>query len=193
MVTAGHCAFLNERMRRRNHPEPNSSTVSFGETTRRGYDSNAGTLDTDASAIRLKDRNLTPRYIYTGKGPAIPIRGVVQPRLGMVVCQSGVTSNDERCGKITRLAVTLEYEGQKMLQVEYNADPLGGDSGGPVWQKGTYSVVGIVTAGSYNDQEEEVAPGYFTPLLPMPGRPDMPGVFGDLSPLHLFTTDCTCN
>ncbi|HEX2280290.1 MAG TPA: S1 family peptidase [Thermomicrobiales bacterium] len=193
MVTVGHCAYDQERMRRRNRPGEGNKTQIIGLTARRGYDNVKSTFDTDASAIRLEGnpRGLTPRYINMTGRPEIAIRGVVEPRVGMIVCQSGVTADDERCGKMIRLTVRIDYDNQRMLQVAYNAVARGGDSGAPVWQKGTQNFVGIVTAGSENADEEETAPSYFTPVRSPTGYPNMPGIFRspEFASLHLLTAE----
>jgi tripartite motif-containing protein 71 len=192
MLTAGHCTRDFYTARRRG--EPGGEHQEIGYTTRKGYDIDPGDVDTDVSAIRLEERALTPRRVYTGQNP-FAVRQVVEPIRGMEVCTSGVTSGiegrDVRCGKITRMSVRIDYENQRFYQVEFNEVALGGDSGAPVWQEGTKSAVGILTAGAEDEDGNEIAPSYFTPLLPLAGRPHMPGAFGDqeLAPLHLFTVD----
>jgi YD repeat-containing protein len=193
MLAAGHCVYPEEIQRRRNNPI-DDKTQRFGYTARRGYDGNPSTFDTDAAAVRIEGdaRHLTPRYIYLPDYPEVSVRRAVPPQVGMWVCQSGVTSDERRCGRITKLAVAIKYEGQRMLQVEYDALTEGGDSGAPIWQMGTNNAVGILTAGSEGPEGEELKPGYFTPLLPIiPMVPGQPGVFGDpdLAPLNLFTVD----
>ena len=195
MITAGHCVTIGEKSRRRGFPNDSDAPV-FGVTTRNGMDTVKSTWDTDGAAIRLLDRSLTPRYIYTGEGYAIPIKGVVEPRPNMEVCQSGVTSNKVRCGKITGVATRVAWdepgENEKTMQTIFDEVVLGGDSGSPVWQRGTHYAIGLITAGDLHPVTEEyIAPSYITPLLQVQARPHMPGIFRDpdLAPLHLFTAE----
>lgn len=190
LLAAGHCAQLGIYIRRRGFPG-DKTTQPLGATARRGFDKEQSKFPVDISAVRLDSPGLVPRGIYLSSGAAIPVKGIATPRVGMIVCSSGVTSDEEVCGMITHLPTRSDYSNKRFLQVTYDALTLRGDSGSPVWQHGTNNAVGLLTSGQDNEETGiEEPPSYFTPLVADPARP-MPDIFGnpDLSPLHLFTSE----
>ena len=64
---------------------------------------------------------------------------------------------------------------------------LGGDSGGPYWERGTSKAMGTLTGGVGTEEGSEGA-SWFAPVLEIPGYPKAPGSLNALGtegePLH---------
>jgi len=161
VLTAGHCfplgtglnaAEIVYRARYKGDPDP----VQIGTTERRGFLGDPNRFDTDAEAIHLEDPNLVPGWIYECCGGRVSIRptGVAYPKVGEVLCQSGVNSNAVFCGPVLgeasagRLenATTHQLSGWHwMIHIGAGGEP--GDSGSPVWVRNTGEAVGLVIGG----------------------------------------------
>jgi Trypsin len=190
LLTAAHCASPGEAVARRSDPVADR-LERVGVTERSGFDARPRSFDTDAAAIRIAEPAIAPRRIYASPLPSIEVKGAVAPRRGMGVCQSGRASNTVDCGRIVTGPVRVEYLGQKMLQYCYKgALAQYGDSGGPVWKRGTHLAVGLITAGYADAEGNPLDFGCLTPLLPIPNRRHVPAILSarGLGSLHLLTT-----
>ncbi len=193
ILTAGHCYLPGDRVYQFNCPENQGSEGCWERTigyVRRNtmivHESGYGT---DGAAIRLEDPSLVPRLIRWLPEQDIRIKGVTTPREGMMVCVAGSSRGRSKCGAIdwppeTRRWEEIHGNGNPILTtVPYEINVKGGDSGGPVWERGTGLALGTVTGG-----EEEKAGSNFTPLKSLPGYPSAPGTLQALEdgePLHI--------
>lgn len=196
VLTAGHCVLLyEEHVSRRSNPNPTpAQKQEIGVTKRTGYDENPNTMDTDAAAILLKSNYLLPRQINASPAPPIDVKGMELPGQGTRVCHIGRTSKEVLCGEvISGQPEFVQYadeegnlEEQEFLQICFEARSEGGDSGGMTWIEGTNTAVGILVSAT---EPPAVPVSCFTPLMPYPGRADIPGALADpgMAPLQLGT------
>jgi hypothetical protein len=144
---------------------------------------------TDGAAIRVEDPEMVPRLIRWSPDQDIRIKGVATPKEGMMVCVAGSTRGRSKCGAMDWPPETRRWEevhgnGNPILTtVPYEINSKGGDSGGPIWERGTGLALGTLTGGEENKGESN-----FTPLKPLPGYPSAPGTLQaleDKEPLHI--------
>lgn len=187
LLLAGHCFKDNWKIYRW-ELSPDGKQLygqqTLGYIRRRSYRETGEGFSVDAAAAELESAYLAPRLIYDSYGQSTRIGPEVVPHIGMILCQSGVTSNRPECGAVMREPEAFSYfgHGPKMWQVPFNAYSFGGDSGGPVWEPGTGRAVGLLTAGAepLHAGERPAKESYVTPLLPSKGHPAAPGVLSAL-------------
>jgi YD repeat-containing protein len=192
VLDVAHCFLDGEKVDRR---DGNTHVRKFvGMTARDAYDylgngHNVNGWSTDASAIRVDSPELAPRQIWRYPLNATDVRMAAPvPEAGTWVCFSGQTSDRVICGPITvSEKVVFAFPGgnignQKLWLTCFKEPSIGGDSGGPVWIKGTHKAIGLVSAG---DNDETC----LTPLLPVQGHPQAPGVLAapGMGSLNLLT------
>ena len=100
LLTAGHCANLDQIIKRTEHSgfQDPLNWFSIGHVSRKLLDKSPHFID--ALAVRLATDGLAPRKIYghDGRQPAIEDAGVA--RRGQRLCVSGAASNRVRCGNV---------------------------------------------------------------------------------------------
>jgi hypothetical protein len=109
----------------------------------------------------------------------------------MIACIAGASRGRSKCNEIqwppdidTWGAVHGNGNPQ-LVTVHLKVNTIGGDSGGPIWERRTREALGTTTGG-----QEKHDNAYFTPLLPVPGYSNAPGSLAALStgkPLRLVT------
>ena len=192
LLDVAHCFIEGEKAERRDTKTHVRSDV--GKTVRDGYDylgsgHSVNGWSTDGSAIRVENPQFAPRDIWVSPSSAIEVKEVAPvPQPGTWVCFSGQASDKVICGAITvSEKVVFHFPGgnigpQKLWLTCFKERSIGGDSGGPVWIKGTHKAIGLLSAG---DSDESC----LTPLLPVDGHPQAPGILSapGLGSLHLLT------
>lgn len=195
LLDVAHCFVTGEKAERGNADSPKERNT-VGTTVRDGYqylnnnhDVNGWT--TDASAIRVELPELAPRRIVAYPAPLIDVKAVVPvPPRGKQLCFSGHVSGAVICGKITvSEKTTFRFPGgdlgaQKLWITCFMGRSIPGDSGAPVWIRGTHDAVGLLSAG---DTQEAC----LTPLLPIAGLPRAPGALAapGMGALQLMTVE----
>ncbi|MGN6814974.1 MAG: hypothetical protein ACTHK3_02675, partial [Solirubrobacterales bacterium] len=193
LLTAGHCYLSGDRVYQFNCPLNESLEGcwerTIGYVRRSAMVAHESGYGTDGEAIRLEDPAMVPRVIRWSPDQDIRIMGVTTPKEGMVVCVAGSTRGHSKCGAMqwppdTRRWGEEHGDGNPILTtVPFAINSKGGDSGGPIWERGTGLALGTLTAG--NEIEAE---SYFTPLMPLPAYPSAPGTLQaleDKEPLHI--------
>ncbi len=195
LLDVAHCFVTGEKAERGNADEPKERNT-VGITVRDGYqylnnnhDVNGWT--TDASVVRVDLPELAPRRVIGGLGQPEDVKAVVPvPPRGKQVCFSGHVSAKVICGKITvSEKVTFRFpQGylgtQKLWLTCFMGRSIGGDSGAPVWVRGTHNAVGLLSAGNTTES-------CLTPLLPIAGLPRAPGALAapGMGALRLVTVE----
>jgi YD repeat-containing protein len=164
LLTAAHCAEGIGEQWTREARNPNTGEIDYevlGKVRRVGTDS-GNQVDGEAILLQGEAQGWSPRQIYLTPNSSQPVTGVVAPTTGMMVCTSGVTTDEVKCGPVEGPAIFLTYTNAPIGTWEV---PIGiwekpGDSGSPVWQMGTGNAVGLWNAGRL--------PSYVSPLLPIP-------------------------
>jgi len=159
----------------------------LGSIKRTGWDANPSNLDLDIEAVRFEGvSGIEPRRIY-GEVAPVDVTGVGLVQVGTRVCFSGVTTDElfpsgVKCGPVFDLE-SFSLEGHAAVEWCFDRRSIEGDSGGPVWIEGTGTAVGILSSGTNTAT-------CFSPLLPDPARPNVPGAFSDarIMPLDGITT-----
>lgn len=158
VMTAGHCfpkAPFNAVSRVSRMGYKGDAGVEIGEVERQGFFGDPNRIDTDAEAIWLSETNLVPSWIYEccGGNAAMRVTGVAFPKLGDTVCQSSQFVERVTCGPVTNVSDFDRLEDAKgnlsgwhwMIRAAVAGGR--GDSGGPVWMRGTGEAVGLVAGG----------------------------------------------
>ncbi len=192
LLDVAHCFLAGEKAERR---DAQSHVRRFVGMTRRdgydylGYDHSVNGWSTDAAAIRVESPELVPRQIWRHPLDALDVRTVAPvPERGTWVCFSGQTSDKVVCGPINvSEKVVFPFPGgnignQRLWLTCFKGVSIGGDSGGPVWIRGTHKAIGLVSAGDDDDT-------CLTPLLPVSGHPQAPGALAapGMGSLNLMT------
>ena len=107
----------------------------------------------------------------------------------MIVCMSGAVSYRSKCGAVEWPPVISHWGNERengnpaMWAILAHIPIKHGDSGGPLWERGTGMAVGTLMGGG------ELTPSWWSPLLPLPDRPAAPGSLAALGvegePLHI--------
>jgi YD repeat-containing protein len=190
IVTAGHCAVAGAEIVQWDGASWENADWKrvLGTVRRYAFTKHPNGYGTDAAAIRLNSPGLVPRLIQTEALP-VRIKGSTSAHRGMIVCKSGSTSQGKECGDIQWSVEAWAWGEQygngnpKLWTIEMQLRAPGGDSGGPIWQRGSRKIVGTLTGG---------LPGFpsanFTPAEPVTGYP-FPGslaALGASEPLHVL-------
>jgi len=169
LLTAAHCG-APEDLIYREALNPNTAEYEFENL---GRVKRSGIVDqpqVDGEAILLQGEadGWAPRQIYLGPKETQPIKGTAVPAPGMIVCASGVTTDEVLCGSVLGPPEGFGYsdaplEGNPPIsltwEVPIDINEKHGDSGSPVWQQNTGNAVGLWNSGT--------RPSYVSPLLPM--------------------------
>jgi YD repeat-containing protein len=190
VLTAGHCFPLTETnsagiVYRASAPK-DGKWVQIGKVERQGFLGVTNSFETDSEAVWLEQPDLVPGWVYECCGGRAAMRptGIAYPRVGQVVCHSGVKSNAVLCGPIlgeaspgrTKNVHTGQLSGQEWL-LHVGAGGAEGDSGSPVWERDTGAAVGLVIGGGSTGLLVE-------PLMRPPNAPASQ-VAGILSDQHI--------
>jgi YD repeat-containing protein len=158
VLTAGHCNRLNSVYEKTvyrstdSNPSIEDNWKKVGEVTRDALHQ-AGSVTTDAEAIRVQSSGLVPQGIFGWDGQLIPTRPAGRVRKGNVVCFSGARTQVPKCGQVvarsTRWTPTANGDGfaRGGYWVKFDRPAIPGDSGAPVWAGGSKASIGLVTAG----------------------------------------------
>jgi tripartite motif-containing protein 71 len=151
-LTAAHCFQVGDNVRRENSA---GKTASIGTARRSGRDASLTKVTADTVAVDLVGDMSASRYINQGRGSLIPVKAVsTMPGPGKYLCHSGYGSDptgtkSKLCGKLRNGKWFYETKKHDRAEVLFCFDARihGGDSGGPVWIRGTHTVVGLATHG----------------------------------------------
>jgi YD repeat-containing protein len=197
LLTAGHCVKgTGEEIKQwevtNSVPSELVWEKRLGYARRWSFNEHSSGFGTDGTAVRLISPEVVPRLIYYSADRSIRVQGATTPTEGMVVCVSGSSTDQSRCGEVLWPPELFRYPPKPGLtdkyspflwQVPFKVDTEGGDSGAPVWERGTGKAVGTLSGGGLG------AYAWLTPVLPLPGRPAAPGLLNALGspdgPLHL--------
>jgi hypothetical protein len=190
IVTAGHCAVAGAEIVQWNGGSWENADWKrkLGTVRRYAFTKHPSGYGTDAAAIRLNNPGLTPRLFQTEANP-VRIEGSAAANPGMIVCKSGATTRKKLCGAIDWSVEAWTWGEEygngnpKLWTIEMHVAGPGGDSGGPIWQRGTRKVLGTLTGGL-----GEYPSSNFTPAMPVDGYP-FPGslaALGASEPLHVL-------
>jgi YD repeat-containing protein len=200
ILTAGHCFQLGQEIHQWGyHNLGEEWDRPIGTVSRTAWGENPSGDGTDALAVRLADPSIVPNMIRWSFVQDIRVQGVAIPREGMVVCISGAARERSKCRDIEwpperKRWVTRNVDGVKHFTPFLTTVPMGvnsvkGDSGGPIWERGTGFAVGTTTGQS----KRFPGRGYFTPLKIIPGYPSTVGSLQSLAaggePLKVVTWD----
>lgn len=179
LLTAGHCYESGELVYQFDTPGPDPDgwwERDLGYVRRNAMMAHSSGFGTDALAIKLTEPSMVPRSIRWSPDLNIRVKGVARPKEGMMVCVAGAVRGHSKCGEMNWPPVTRRWEekfdnGNPFLTtVEYEINGKEGDSGGPIWERGTSFALGTHTAGS-----EDKAESFFTPLKNLLEYPSAPG------------------
>ena len=170
-LTAAHCFQVGDNVRRENGA---GKTASIGSAKRSGHDAFLKDVTADTVAVGLNGSVGMPRYINQGRGAALPVKALsTMPHSGKYLCHAGYGSDptgtkSKLCGKVRngRWFYESKNHGRAEVLFCFGANIHGGDSGGPVWIRGTHTVVGLATHGRGIIAKEEERETCATALLP---------------------------
>lgn len=139
MVTAGHCVSSLASGAKIYQGTTQIGTYQgkfmYGSASNTGYGVDAGIIRMSSAATATDD-------IYQGASPSLDVTGAVATNsytVGNLRCFRGIKSGTI-CGTITRSAFDFQYQ-NRWFRDMFTLDPTpqGGDSGGPVYRKATYT------------------------------------------------------
>ncbi|MFE9201886.1 S1 family peptidase [Micromonospora sp. NPDC007230] len=137
-VTAGHCTSLAGTWY-----ADSAHTTVLGPVTGSSFPGN------DYGVVRYTGAVDHPSAIYTYPG-MLTIYRAGNAYVGQRVCRSGATTG-VRCGSVTALNATVNYaEGTVYGLIRTNICAEPGDSGGPLYDPSTGTILGILSGGSGN-------------------------------------------
>lgn len=144
VLTAGHCFNKEARALRSADNVYLSNPATVGEVTRSSWDRSGGGLKVDAEAI-LVDPSRASGYVFRGPSgdepERFPVRSAGRAHVGATLCWSGVYGG-RNCGPAKRW-FRKRYDGHFGRMLEVLAGSAEGDSGSPVWIRGTKTAVGL--------------------------------------------------
>ncbi|MGN6588247.1 MAG: DUF6531 domain-containing protein [Solirubrobacterales bacterium] len=187
VLTAGHCFEKGSSVSREAIQEELAGPI-IGTVRRFGFHPSTSFRDpsTDGEGILLVNQELRSHSVLTGNPlKTETIQGVEPPKIGMMVCWSGI-SGGSHCGRILKKLPRI-VDGRYVWVFKVEGPDAEGDSGAPVWEKSTNKAVGSITSGEaawgigkpchFLSNKAEWCPRMlFTPLLPRPNRADPPGI-----------------
>ncbi len=179
-LSAGHCFYPDESVYRGAYEmikgKATETLIELGKVKRHSYEAaHGGVFTTDAAAVELKKSTTVPRRIFkwneSPKESPIVVNGVADWHPGMTLCLSGA-SGGSRCGPTKGFAVKILYDEfeyfQWFIQIEKGNVP--GDSGGPIWTRGSHKAVGLLSGG-----RDGAKLTWVTPLRSLEGGSHPPG------------------
>ncbi|WP_143194262.1 S1 family peptidase [Micromonospora sp. CB01531] len=138
LVTAGHCTSLADTW-----------YADSAHTTVLGYVTGSSFPGNDYGVVRYTGTVDHPSAVYTYPG-MLTIYRAGNAYVGQRVCRSGATTG-VRCGSVTALNATVNYaEGTVYGLIRTNICAEPGDSGGPLYDPSTGTILGILSGGSGN-------------------------------------------
>jgi hypothetical protein len=184
LLTAAHCGAL-ENLWLREALNPNTGkeeSQKLGRVRRNGI-VDQPQVDGEAILLQGEADGWAPRQIYLGPKEMQPVKGTAVPAPGMIVCASGVKTDEVLCGPVLGPPEGFGYgdppvEGNPQINLTWEV-PIDirekrGDSGAPVWQQNTGNALGLWNAGT--------RPSYVTPLLPMETDSSWENILGPQAP-----------
>jgi tripartite motif-containing protein 71 len=151
LLTQGHCTLKGGTTWYRANTSggiPNVETwQKIGGAARTGFVNGGKAFETDTAAIRLKDGDLMPRYIYKPEENIKPVEEPGRPSPGEILCFSapGTEITHHPCGEFVGVKQRRTPTRRYVLVVRFAGMP--GDSGGPVWSPHLQRSVGTLLGG----------------------------------------------
>jgi YD repeat-containing protein len=173
LIEPGHCVAIGENVYRGvSFAAEMAGAVKIGHGARTGLPRTGG-YETDGAAMVFENPNLVPNAIFRPNRPTLAVQAPAPIHVGDVLCFSGVTTGDIKCGPV------LTYRGWRprhdprepsgptgvLFSAEMGKpfDTSPGDSGSPVWDAQTKAIVGLVS-GSRTNGRSVVAPMLQLPI-----------------------------